>query len=133
MTKYQKVLNIIGWVFIGIAALTLVTGIVFGGALKEETSLVVNGTDYSSLPWVMYIGSAVSALLYLLLAWLCKRGAKDASKVKPIFVLSLISVVLQVIGLFSEGAAAAATVSTWISLIVAAATLFVAYKVRQGE
>ena len=133
MTKYQKILNIMGWVCIAMAVLIVLAAVFTGYGLPDQSALVIDGTDYSSMPLVRYAGVIIVALLYLLLAWLCRRGAKNAAKVMPIFVLSLISLVIQVIDMANSGFSAAASIDNWLSLITAAFTFFVAYKVRKGE
>ena len=129
MTKYQKYLKIIGWFNVAMAAITMLFFFISGTILGGTSEMSINGKEINA-GTVMLLTSITVAVIYLILAWLCMRGAKDASKVGPIRILALIALILVVFSLLSGGLA---NFSNWLSLAVNGMTFFCADKVKKGE
>ena len=129
MTKYQKYLSYIGWASIAMAVIAALVSI-FGNSV--EGSIDINGQQVNT-GTVKLVGAVIIAACYLILAWLCMRGAKDAKKAGPIRILSLIALVFSVIDLLNTGLTNVGSISDWISVIISGFTFFCANKVKKGE
>ena len=127
-TKYQKYLRIIGWICVAMAVITGVAFVLSG----QEASMEINGEQVNA-GLAAIVAAVIIAAGYLLLAWLCMRGTKDASKVGPIRILSLIVLVFSVLDLLGNGIKFPAGIDNLISVVVSGVTFFVANKVKQGE
>ena len=125
MTKYQKFLNIVGWVCVAMAVISALTTFLSGG----DARMTING-QVMDVRVARIVAAILIAAVYLLLAWLCMRGAKDRTKAGPIRVLALIALILSVLNLLGDGVT---NFSNWISVVVSGCVFFCANKVRKGE
>lgn len=76
-------------------------------------------------------GFLVNAVIYLIVAILGLRGAKDASKIGAFFVLCIIFLVVSLIGFGMSIAQNSANWTSFIDLVVLVICLVLAYNIKK--
>ena len=106
MSKSQKYINIISILNIIGGAIFIILGIVgfagkgaVGNAALVEQAGTADAPAMANAFLIVMIGSGVLSLITGILG---VRAAKDATKVKPVFILSAISLAVVVIGLIGS-------------------------------
>ena len=135
MSKSQKfigivsILNIIGgaiWILFGILAIC-------GASIAGNEELVKKAGDENApiLVTLFIVMLIVSGVFSLICGILGIRAARDASKIKPVFILSVISLAVAVIGLIAGIIGGEFSVSGILDLVAPGLMLFCANNVRK--
>ena len=129
--KYIKVISIID-IILGIIGLIVcilgATGafIVVGSG----TGAGVSATDAAGFGIGMIVG-AISCIITLIVGILGVRAAKDASKIKPVFVIAIISLSLAIVSLIANIVGGNFSWSDLLSLVGSGLMAFCANNVRK--
>lgn len=106
MSKSQKYINIVSILNIIGGAIFIILGIVgFAGKSAVGNAALVEQTGTAAAPAMangILIAMIASGALSLITGILGVRAAKDATKVKPVLILSAISLAIVVIGLIGN-------------------------------
>ncbi|MEG2006535.1 MAG: hypothetical protein RR186_03670, partial [Raoultibacter sp.] len=106
MTSSQKTLNILSIIVMILGVLSVLLGIFLavGGSALSGTK--IEGVDASTLSITLGVLLIISGIVDTAIGFMGRRGAKDASKVKPFFIICIIGVVvfaLSIIGSITTG------------------------------
>ena len=129
--KYIKVISIIDIIFGVIGLIIGVLGAT-GGFLVASgaTGADVAATDAAGFGAAMVI-VALSCVFTIIVGILGLRAAKDASKIMPVFVLSIISLVIGVVSLIMSVTGGSFKASDLTGLVGSALMVFCANNVRK--
>lgn len=129
MSGSRKALKVISIILIVFAALLVLLGVVLsmGFAFLGDSSTAAAGVVAGAMGVVVI----VTGIVYLIIGMLGVRGANNPSKIMPFFVLCIIGVVLNLIGLISEIVQGTFTGTQLIGFAIIVACLILAYNVRK--
>ena len=139
MTLSRKFLNVAGILEYIFGALSLILAVVIAGAgiyviQKPNLALALprDFGDYTLLiVGIALIASSVFSIVY---GHLERAAAKDPAKIMPVWVLSLLSVVLDAVGIvlsLSQGAAITALATHFVGLAISILVLAAANNIRK--
>lgn len=129
--KYIKIISIIDIVFGVIGLIVGVLGATGGFiAASGATGADVAATDAAGFGGVMII-LAIACIFEIIVGILGLRAAKDASKIKPVFVLSIISLAVGVVSLIMSITGGSFKASDLAGLVGSALMVFCANNVRK--
>ena len=129
--KYIKIISIIDIVF-GVLGLIVSAAAATGGFVLASgaTGADVAATDAMGFGAAMVI-VALSSIFTIIVGILGLRAAKDASKVKPLFVVSIISLAVGVVSVILSVTGGTFKVSDLSGLVGSALMVFCANNVRK--
>ena len=135
MSNSQKYINIISILNIIGGAIFIVLAIVgFAGKSAVGNAALVEqaGTaDAPAMANAFLIGMIASGALSLITGILGIRAAKDATKVKPVFILSAISLAIVVIGLIGSIISGSFSISGLLELVAPGLMFWCANNVKK--
>lgn len=139
MTLSRKFLNVAGILEYIFGALTLILAVVVAGAgiyVMQKPNLALamprDFGDYTIL--IVGIALAVSSVFSIIYGHLERAAAKDPAKIMPVWVLSILSAVLETIGIILnlvQGVAVTALATNFIGLAVSILVLVVANNIKK--
>ena len=127
LSAAQKGLNVISWIHLIAAILTLILMIVvlvtlgnseLAQQLDAELSSQNATVTTADLKPIVAGGMGGSVLVSLLSFWLCKRAAKSANKVMPIFILSCLSVAGMIATVLMSGVPGLMKGTSWFTIVI---------------
>ena len=132
MSKSQKYINIISILNIIGGAAQIVIGLLgaIGAGAVGADALAQQGGNASSVTGFV-IALIVAGAFSLICGILGVRAAKDASKIKPVFTLACISLVVGAIGVIANIIGGKFAISNLIELVAPALMVFCANNVRK--
>ncbi len=137
MSGSQKALKVISILIIICAVVQAIVGALFilgaqvPGVSTEVISVEDTSMSLSSASIAFGAGFLVNAVIYLIVAILGLRGAKDASKIGAFFVLCIIFLVVSLIGFGMSIAQNSANWTSFIDLVVLVICLVLAYNIKK--
>lgn len=135
MSNSQKYINIVSILNIIAGAIFIVLGIVgFAGKGAVGDAALVEQAGTAAAPATanaFLIGMIASGALSLITGILGFRAAKDATKVKPVFILSAISLAIVVIGLIGSAISGSFSVKGLLELVAPGLMFWCANNVKK--
>ena len=129
MNSYQKLLFVLSILTIISAVSSIILGLAVFGTSNEVAQEVA---DYSANELKgMGIGVGLAGIISLITGILGIRGAKDITKIKPVYILAAIATVLGAVSVVTTIMQGQMTASYAFSFGATLATFFAAYKLNQ--
>lgn len=130
----KKALRIVSWFNIIAAVLLTIFGLFMftqqNNEMIQEISKSMNMTELKNIPLTTFVGSIflASAIATALEAWLLRRAAKDGKKSTFIIIITILSLVSQILGLVKSFNASSITTIAFNAFI-----LYLLFNVRKEE
>ena len=139
MTLSRKFLNVAGILEYIYGALTLLIAVVVAGAgiyvLQKPNIALALPRDFGDYTMVIVgIAMAASSVFSIIFGRLERAAAKDPAKIMPVWVLSLLSFVLEAVSIvvnLVQGAAVTAMASNFIGLAISILVLVAASNIKK--
>ena len=138
MSGSQKALKIISVVLLAYAVVLLLFGVLMaaGSQVPGLSGSIVDWGDGTSVDAAVAaigvgIGFAVSGLVYLVIALLGLRGAKDPKKIGAFFALCIVGLALSLVGIGMSAAQGGVQWQSVAGLAIMAVCTFLAAKIRR--
>lgn len=143
-SKSQKILRIISIISIVTAVIGIILAglMIFGGALvttadPESVTEITAETDLTQAEvgvGVVFLGILllVDGIVSVIMGWLGLRAAKDNQKVKPVWMLAVVSLVLDILALVISFINGTFSSQNAMSSIVAVAVSFLMFKLADN-
>lgn len=142
MTGSQKAIKVISIILIIVSVIAILVGLItmMGGMAVIGAGSQVTEADQefyatgAGLLLFLGLGSLISGIIDLIIGIFGLRGAKDPSKIKPFFVISIIGLILAVLnllGAITSGADITSVSSNIISVILLALCVYFSNNIRK--
>ena len=136
LEKSQKIIKIMGILHIIGAILSFVGAIsLFGFGGAGAAKLDMAGSEMASGVAALIVSGVftlIGAIASLVMGWFCLRAAKDATKVQPLWIVTIIGLVLDVIGLISGIMSGNDVLTKVFTVALSAFTFYLANNIKKN-